>query len=154
MPVVAAASSSSAGGGGGGGGGADESAQQLVGQVTAKDLRRVLHLGDTELLQQPLRDFLSLQGGEGDAIAIRPEASVAELFAKFAASGSHRLFLVDADRQLIGIVSLKDALALILGQALPSSTEVGRERESSRDGRERESSRDSESTPMSSLTRH
>ena len=143
VPVVAAASSS--------GGGADGSDRQLVGQVTAKDLRRVLHLGDTELLRQPLREFLRLQGGEGEAIAIRPEASVSELFAKFAASGSHRLFLVDADRQLIGIVSLKDALALILGQALPSTE--GRERESSRDGRERESSRDLESIPVSSLAR-
>ena len=42
-------------------------------------------------------------------------ASVFALFERFVATGSHRLFLVDEGGVLAGLVSLKDALALVIG---------------------------------------
>lgn len=102
----------------------------LAGQVTARDLRTILPMASAgrrsavrlDLLQKPLAEFLSPSrdsaGSSCTFLTIRASCSVHELFETFVKAKAHRLYLIDVSRRVCGVVSLKDALALVIGMPL------------------------------------
>ena len=86
--------------------------------LSAKDLRRVLRSGDVESLSLPALDYLRHNDGpamDASLLTVTSSSSVFEMFERFVSSGSHRLFVADEGGKLVGVLSLKDALALVIG---------------------------------------
>ena len=93
----------------------------LVGQLTAELLGEALQTAPIRQLGQPLHQALparSIGGAAGAALAVGAGTSIYELFRRFEQQCVHRLFLVDDAKVVVGVVALKDAIALALGRGL------------------------------------
>eukprot|EP00298_Acanthocystis_sp_HF-20_P026374 c39_g1_i1.p1 GENE.c39_g1_i1~~c39_g1_i1.p1 ORF type:complete len:362 (+),score=148.97 c39_g1_i1:58-1086(+) len=85
----------------------------LIGQVSGQDLKNFLKKRDTSDLDKQLKDFADLSQPISK-FSVHQSSKVSEVITRFSDTKSHRLFLVDSNGLLIGVVSLKDILALLI----------------------------------------
>jgi len=96
-----------------------DSKGQLLGGLSAKDLRPILEQRDGSLLSRSLKDYLGeerVSPRAGRMLSLRLSCTVHQMLLAFDSTRSHRLFMVDGRGALIGVVSLVDALKMLLGR--------------------------------------
>eukprot|EP00299_Pterocystis_sp_00344_P013501 c6620_g1_i1.p1 GENE.c6620_g1_i1~~c6620_g1_i1.p1 ORF type:complete len:307 (-),score=60.53 c6620_g1_i1:46-966(-) len=86
----------------------------LLGQVTPDNLHHFLRSEQLKELNEPLSTLISPNQDEAAALSVTLESKLTEVFAALHQTKSHRLFIVDNDTRVIGVLSLKDILAAIL----------------------------------------
>jgi CBS domain containing-hemolysin-like protein len=86
----------------------------VIGQFAPEQLQKFLVEGNMELLHNPISLFVPVSQMVGDEISVTTSASLHHVLQAFRQSKSHRLFLVDEHRKLIGVLSLKDLLSILL----------------------------------------
>jgi len=95
---------------------------KLIANISARDVRAVLSspslIGE---LNRPLSAFLPLvHESEIDVMApgicCSPEATLAHIIKQLALSRIHRIYVVDAHKKLINVVSLTDVIRTLVGE--------------------------------------
>jgi len=93
----------------------DKETGKLVGNFSASDLRGI-GPGDLHQLLRPLTTFLSLYNVKSlYALTCKPNDTLEYTILKMAGTGVHRLWVVDDDHKLVGVVSLTEVVAPFLG---------------------------------------
>ena len=83
---------------------------QLTGQLSAQDLRG-LAANLFPSLEKPIHEFIEKQKKAGTCT---PEIKLKEVIKLLAASGDHRLWIIDKDNVPLGVVSVGDVMKALM----------------------------------------
>ena len=91
-----------------------DSENRLLGQLTPENLQDFLRSRRIDDLDMPISHLVTASSDQGQALSVTGNATVVDLLRVFGQTKSHRVFVVEDDLKLVGIISLKDFLAAIL----------------------------------------
>jgi len=87
----------------------------LVGNFSASDLRGIGHT-DLQQLLRPLTNFLSIYNVKSlYPLTCKPTDTLEYVILKLAGTRVHRLWVVDNEKNLLGVVSITDVMIPFLG---------------------------------------
>jgi len=95
-------------------------AGNLIGSISASDLRVMGFANILGVLNLPMTEFLPLIPDTKNIpglICVQPTATIEELLLKFSSENVHRIFIVNVENQLVGVITQTDVVRLLLEAA-------------------------------------
>lgn len=89
----------------------------IVSVLSTTDVRHVWTANKFEFMDVTLSGVLHRAAGDGgprEPVVVSPTATIAEALFKLRDEHVHRVFVIDADRKPVGVISLKDIISSIL----------------------------------------